>query len=73
VFLQQYDYLFNFKAYILVRKVIMDRACNTHKMRNTYKILIAEPERKRPLGRPRHRWEDNIKMVHKEIGCQDAY
>jgi hypothetical protein len=30
--------------------------------RNAYKILVGKPERKRPLGRPRHRWEDNIKM-----------
>jgi hypothetical protein len=30
--------------------------------RNTYRILVRKPERKRPLGRPRCRWEDNIKM-----------
>jgi hypothetical protein len=30
--------------------------------RNTYKILVGNPEGNRPLGRPRHRWEDNIKM-----------
>jgi hypothetical protein len=29
---------------------------------NTYRILVGKPERKRPLGRPRRRWEDNIKM-----------
>jgi hypothetical protein len=29
---------------------------------NIYKILVENPEGKRPLGRPRHRWEDNIKM-----------
>jgi hypothetical protein len=32
-------------------------------MRNAYKILVGRPGRKRPLGRPRHRWEDNIKRV----------
>jgi hypothetical protein len=31
-------------------------------MRNVIKILVGNPEGKRPLGRPRHRWEDNIKM-----------
>jgi hypothetical protein len=31
-------------------------------MRNAYTILVGKPERKRPLGRPKHRWEDNIKM-----------
>jgi hypothetical protein len=33
------------------------------------RILLGEPEGKRPLGRPRHRWEDNIKMDLTEIGC----
>jgi hypothetical protein len=30
--------------------------------RNAYRILVGKPERKRPLGRPRHRWMYNIKM-----------
>jgi hypothetical protein len=30
--------------------------------RNAYTILVGNPEGKRPLGRPRHRWVDNIKM-----------
>jgi hypothetical protein len=29
---------------------------------NAYRILVGKPEGKRPIGRPRHRWEDNIKM-----------
>jgi len=37
-------------------------------VRNAYSILVGEPEGKRPLGRPRHRWEDNIRMDFKEIG-----
>jgi hypothetical protein len=32
------------------------------KKRNTYRILVGKPERKRPLGRPGRRWVDNIKM-----------
>jgi hypothetical protein len=32
------------------------------------KKLVGKPERKRPLGTPRHRWENNIKMNHNEIG-----
>jgi hypothetical protein len=32
------------------------------------KILVGKPERKRPLGRPRHRWVDNIKIDLREIG-----
>jgi hypothetical protein len=34
--------------------------------------LVGRPEGKRPLGRPRHRWEDNIKMDIKEIGIDGA-
>jgi hypothetical protein len=34
---------------------------------NTYRFLVGETEGKRPLGRPGHRWEDNIKMNVREI------
>jgi hypothetical protein len=36
--------------------------------RGVYRVLVGRPEDKRPLGRPRHRWEDNIKMELREIG-----
>ena len=36
--------------------------------RSAFKTLTGKPTRKRPLGRPRCRWEDNIRMVIKEIG-----
>jgi hypothetical protein len=36
--------------------------------RNDYRILVGKPEGKRPLGRQRHRWVDNIKMDLREIG-----
>jgi hypothetical protein len=35
---------------------------------NAYRILMAKPEEKRPLGRPRNGWVDNIKMDLREIG-----
>jgi hypothetical protein len=35
--------------------------------RGVYRVLVGRPEGKRPLGRPRHRWEDNIKMDLREI------
>ena len=38
------------------------------KGRSAFKILAGKPEGKRPLGRPRHRWVDNIRMDLKEIG-----
>jgi len=37
--------------------------------RGLYRVLVGKPEGKRPLGRPRRRWEDNIKMHLQEVGC----
>jgi len=34
-----------------------------------YKVLLVKPEGKRPLGRPRHRWVNNIRMDLQEVGC----
>jgi hypothetical protein len=39
--------------------------------RNAYRILVGIPEGRRPLGRPRRRWVNNIKMDHREIGWDD--
>jgi hypothetical protein len=36
--------------------------------RKVYKVLVGKPEGKRPLGRPRRRWEDGIRMDLREIG-----
>ena len=40
------------------------------KRRGVHRVLVREHEEKRPLGRPRHRWEDNIKMGLQEVGCK---
>ena len=37
--------------------------------RKVYRVLLGKPEGKRPLGRPRRRWEGNIKMDLKAVGC----
>jgi len=37
--------------------------------RGVYRVLVGKAERKRPLGRPRRRWEDNIKIDLQEVGC----
>jgi len=37
--------------------------------RGIHRVLVGKPEGKRQLGRPRHRWEDNIKMDHQKVGC----
>jgi hypothetical protein len=36
--------------------------------RGVYRVLVGKPEGKRPLGRPRRRWENNIKMDLQEVG-----
>ena len=36
--------------------------------RGIYRILVGKPDEKRPLGRPKHRWEDNIKMDLQQVG-----
>jgi hypothetical protein len=47
----------------------MGRACSTHGVKkDTYRILVGKSEGKISLGRPRHRWEDNIKMDLRGIG-----
>ena len=40
--------------------------------RGVHRLLVGKPKEKRPLGRPRHRWEDNIKMDPQEVGCGGA-
>jgi len=37
--------------------------------RGVYRVLVGKPEGNRPLGRPRRRWEDNIKMDLQEVRC----
>jgi hypothetical protein len=47
----------------------MGRACSTNgEKRTAYRILVGNPEGNRPLGRPKHRWEDNIRINLREIG-----
>jgi hypothetical protein len=40
--------------------------------RGAYRILVGRPEGRRPLGRPRRRWEDDIKMDLQEVGWEDV-
>jgi len=47
----------------------MGGACSAYERRGVYKVLVGKPEGKRPLGRPRRRWEDNIKMDLQVVGC----
>jgi hypothetical protein len=46
-----------------------DNTCSMHgEKKNVYRVMVGKPEGKRPLRRPRCRWEDNIKMDFREIG-----
>jgi len=38
-------------------------------MRGVYRVLVGKPEGRKPLGRPKRRWDDNIKMDLQEVGC----
>ena len=38
--------------------------------RGVYGVLVGKPEGKRPLGRPKRRWEDNVKIDLQEVGCE---
>ena len=38
--------------------------------RGMYRVLLGKPEGRRPLGRPRRRWVDNIRMDLQEVGCE---
>ena len=46
-------------------------AARMGEVRGVYRVLVWKPEGKRPLGRPRRRWEDNIKMDLQKVGCGD--
>ena len=46
-----------------------EHVARTEQFRSAYRVLVGKPQSKRPLGRPRRRWEDNIKMDLREVGC----
>jgi hypothetical protein len=49
-----------------------DRVARMGEKRNAYRLLVRKPEGKRPLGRPRRRWVDNIKRDLGEVGWGDV-
>ena len=52
----------------------MGGSCSAYlERRGVYRVLVGKHEGKRPLGRPRRRWEDNIKMDLQEVGWEDAW
>ena len=66
-----HSFYYSFKVFRLILSIRFRWAGHVARMeegRNAFKILADKPTGKRPLGRPRHGWEDNIKMDLKEIG-----
>jgi hypothetical protein len=51
---------------------ILMHTSHNYEVRGAYNILVGRPEGRRPLGRPRHRWEDNITMDLWEIEFGDV-
>jgi hypothetical protein len=47
----------------------MGHVARTEDKKGVYRVLVGKPKGKRPLGGPRRRWEDNIKMDLQEVGC----
>ena len=47
----------------------MGRAARTGERRSVYRVFVGNPDKKKTPGRPRRRWEDNIKMDLQEVGC----
>jgi hypothetical protein len=48
-------------------------SCSTYgEKRNSYRLLVGKPEGKRPLGRPRRRWVDNVRIDLGEVGLGDV-
>jgi hypothetical protein len=50
----------------------MLKSADTLKMTNAYKIMGGKPEEKKPLGRPRRKWKDNIKIDLGEVGFENV-
>jgi hypothetical protein len=49
----------------------MGGTCSTYgERRGVHRVLMGKPEVKRSLGRPKHRWEDNIKMDLQDVECE---
>ena len=47
----------------------MGHVSRTGERRGAYRVVVGKPEGKRPLERPKRKWEDNIKMDFQEVGC----
>jgi hypothetical protein len=60
----------NVVVYISRRMRWVGHVAHMRDGRGVYRVLVGKPEGKRPLGRPRSRWEDNVRMDLHEVGCR---
>jgi hypothetical protein len=71
---EEFNYLYSSPKTVRVINTRIKRwtghVARMEESRDVHRILVGKPEGKRPLGRPRCRWEDNIKMYHQEVGCE---
>jgi hypothetical protein len=58
------------RVVISMRMRLAGHVAHVGKMKNAYRFLFGKPEGERPCRRPRHKWEDNIRMVVREIGWE---
>jgi CRISPR/Cas system-associated protein Cas7 (RAMP superfamily) len=55
--------------YAILYKTWAEHLARMGERRGVYRVVVGKPEGKRPLGRPRRRWESNIKMDLQDVGC----
>jgi hypothetical protein len=67
-----YSLLFIFNVIKLRRMRQAGHVPHMGEKKSVYRVFVGRPRRKRPLGRPRHRWEDNMKMDLREMGIDGA-
>ena len=53
----------------LIKVRIIEVSVHSVEERGVYRVLVGKPEGRRPLGRPRRRWVDNIRINLQEVGC----
>ena len=68
--LQLFCWITTLVVLFLVRCVLEFRCGWVGVVRGVYRVLVGKPEGRRPLGRPRCRWVDNIRMDLQEVGCE---
>jgi hypothetical protein len=66
---EHFRYIISFRFRVIKSKKMRWAGHVARMGRGVYRVLVGKPEGTIPLGRPRLRWEDNIKMDHHKMGC----